>query len=285
MQEFIDYFSNMPSAHRSAILLGGLTFFLLLESAVPLFKWRYDKPKHTLINLFFTFTTVLINFLMAFILLRSSDWVVAQKFGLLQWLPEMPFWLYVVVGLLLLDLIGAYFVHWAEHKVRWMWRFHLIHHTDANVDTTTANRHHPGESVFRFVFTTAGVVAAGAPIYVVMLYQSMSAALSQFNHANIQFPEWLDNALSWVIVTPRMHRVHHHYVLPYTDTNFGNIFSVWDRMFGTFAKMDNDKVVFGIDTHPDPREHSNLMELLKIPFLKYRQPVGAKFNEEEPPLT
>lgn len=245
-----------------------------------MFKWRYDKVKHTGINLFFTFTTVLINFVMAFILLKSCDWVTAQKFGLLQWLPNMPFWLYIIVGLLLLDLIGAYFVHWAEHKVRWMWRFHLIHHTDTNVDTTTANRHHPGESVFRFVFTTMGVIVAGTPIYIVMLYQSMSAALSQFNHANIQFPKWLDDALSWVLVTPRMHRVHHHYTLPYTDTNFGNIFAIWDRIFGTFSKMDNEKIVFGIDTHLDPHEHSNMGSLLKIPFMKYRPPVGAKFKEE-----
>ena len=280
MQSFIDYFTNIPSAHRSAILLGGITFFLLLEGAVPMFKWRYDKVKHTGINLFFTFTTVLINFVMAFILLKSCDWVTAQKFGLLQWLPNMPFWLYIIVGLLLLDLIGAYFVHWAEHKVRWMWRFHLIHHTDTNVDTTTANRHHPGESVFRFVFTTMGVIVAGTPIYIVMLYQSMSAALSQFNHANIQFPKWLDDALSWVLVTPRMHRVHHHYTLPYTDTNFGNIFAIWDRIFGTFSKMDNEKIVFGIDTHLDPHEHSNMGSLLKIPFMKYRPPVGAKFKEE-----
>lgn len=160
-----------------------------------------------------------------------------------------------------------------------MWRFHLIHHTDQNVDTTTANRHHPGESVFRFVFTTAGVLVAGAPIYIVFMYQSMSAALSQFNHANIQFPRALDRALSWVLVTPGMHRVHHHYVLPYTDSNFGNIFSIWDRLLGTYMWLENKDIVFGIDTHQAHKEHSNLWEMLKIPFQKYRAPVGAKFEE------
>ncbi len=281
MESIVEYFEHIPSAHRSALLLGGLTFFLLLESAVPLFRWKYDKWSHAGINLFFTATTILVNFLMAFMLLRSSDWVTANRFGLLQWLPEMPLLWYTITGLLLLDLVGAYFVHWTEHKVKWMWRFHLVHHTDTNVDTTTANRHHPGESVFRFVFTTAGVIVCGAPIYLVFLYQSLSAALSQFNHANVRFPQWLDNALSWVIVTPRMHRVHHHYVLPYTDTNYGNIFSVWDRLFGTFSKMDNEKIVFGIDTHMSADEHSRVGSLLKIPFEGYRPPVGAKF---EPPV-
>ena len=281
MESIADYFANIPSSHRSAILLGGLTFFLLLEGGLPYYRSHYKKAAHTGINLFFTLTTVLVNFLMAFILLCTADWVVAEKIGILQWLPKMPLLLFFLLGLLLMDFIGAYFIHWLEHRIRWMWRFHLVHHTDPNVDTTTANRHHPGESVFRFVFTTLGIMVCGAPIALVFMYQSLSLILTQFNHANIQFPKWLDAALSWIIVTPGMHRVHHHYALPYTDTNYGNIFSIWDRLFGTFAKVDNDQLVFGIDTHPDPQEHSNVWELLKLPFLKYRSPVGAKFISRE----
>jgi sterol desaturase/sphingolipid hydroxylase (fatty acid hydroxylase superfamily) len=278
MQPLVDYFASIPSAHRSAILIGGLTLFMLLENGIPLVRAKYDKWPHAGINLFFTLTTVLVNFLMASILLRASDWTAATKFGILHWLPSMPLWLFTIVGLLLLDLIGAYTVHWAEHRVRWMWRFHLVHHTDPHVDTTTANRHHPGESVFRFVFTTLGIVLAGAPIYLVFLYQSISALLSQFNHANIRLPAGLERALATVIVTPSMHRVHHHHTLPYTDTNYGNIFSFWDRIFGTFSELDNTRIVFGIDTHPDPAEHSRIGSLLRIPFQRYRAPVGAKFD-------
>jgi len=219
----------------------------------------------------------LVNFTMAFLLLRTADWVVREKIGLLQWLPDMPLWLFFVLGLFLLDFVGAYLIHWLEHRVKWMWRFHLVHHTDANVDTSTANRHHPGESVFRFVFTLLGILVCGAPIALVLMYQSLSVVATQFSHANIQFPAWLDKALSWVLVTPSMHRVHHHYVLPYTDTNFGNIFSIWDRIFGTYAHLDNQDIVFGIDTHPDPMEHSNIWQLLKMPFTKYRTPTGGKF--------
>jgi sterol desaturase/sphingolipid hydroxylase (fatty acid hydroxylase superfamily) len=278
MESIANYFANIPSSHRSAILLGGLTFFLLLESSLPYYRTKYKKAAHLGINLFFTFTTVLVNFMMAFILLRTADWVATEKIGLLQWMPAMPLWLFFIIGLLLMDLVGAYFIHWLEHRVKWMWRFHLVHHTDPNVDTTTANRHHPGESIFRFVFTTLGIIICGAPIGLVFMYQSLSLVFTQFNHANILFPKWLDDALSWFFVTPGVHRVHHHYVLPYTDTNFGNIFSIWDRLFGTFAKMDNNKLVFGIDTHPDPKEHSNILELLKLPFLKYRAPSGGKFE-------
>jgi sterol desaturase/sphingolipid hydroxylase (fatty acid hydroxylase superfamily) len=280
MASIIEYFEHIPSAHRSVILFGGLAFFLLLENVIPYFRWNYKRVPHTGINLFFTFTTILVNFVMAFLLLRACDWVSTAQVGILQWLPAMPLWLYVITGLLLLDLIGAYLVHWAEHRVKWMWRFHLIHHTDTHVDASTANRHHPGESIFRFLFTLGGIIVAGVPIGIVMLYQSMSALLSQFNHANIQFPSAVDRFLGWVFVTPAMHRVHHHHVLPYTDTNFGNIFSIWDRLFGTYAKLPQHEIVFGIDTHPSPHEHSSMANLLKIPFQSYRSPTGAKFDKE-----
>lgn len=280
MDQIVEYFRTIPSSHRSVILVGGIAFFWMLESAVPLFRFKYSKVKHAGINIFFTLTTIIINFALAFILLKSSDWAVENHFGILQWLPEMPLWLFAIVGLLLLDLIGAWLVHWAEHKVKWMWRFHLVHHTDTHVDTTSANRHHPGESVFRFVFTTAGVVLAGAPMWLVFMYQSISVLLSQFNHANIVIPKWLDKAMSWVFVSPDMHKVHHHYVQPYTDSNYGNIFSIWDRLFGTFMILDRDKLIYGIDTHMKPEENDRLGNLLKVPFQTYRPPVGAKFNEE-----
>jgi sterol desaturase/sphingolipid hydroxylase (fatty acid hydroxylase superfamily) len=95
---------------------------------------------------------------MAFILLLAADFAIQQNFGILQWLPQMNIWVYTIVGLLLLDLIAAYLVHLIEHKVTFLWRFHLIHHTDTWIDTTSANRHHPGESIIRFIFTVIGVL-------------------------------------------------------------------------------------------------------------------------------
>jgi sterol desaturase/sphingolipid hydroxylase (fatty acid hydroxylase superfamily) len=274
MESIINYFATIPSSHRSAILIGGIAFFWIVEYAVPLFHFKYNKIKHAGINIFFTITSIIVNFVLAFILLKSADWATQNNFGILQWLPELPLWATAIVGLLLLDLIGAWFIHWTEHKVKWMWRFHLVHHSDTNVDTTSANRHHPGESVFRFIFTTMGIVIAGVPMWLVFMYQAMSVLLSQFNHANIVIPKWLDNAMSWILVSPDMHKVHHHYVLPYTDSNYGNIFSIWDRIFGTFMTLDRDKIIYGIDTHMKPEENARLGSLLKIPFEAYRKPVG-----------
>jgi len=269
MDPIIEYFTDMNPAHRSLILVGGLTIFWMIESAVPLFSFKYNKWRHALTNIFFTVTTIIVNFTMAFILVQSSFWVVENNFGIIQWIP-MPIWLYALVGLLLLDLIGAWLVHFVEHKVKWMWQFHLIHHTDQHVDTTTANRHHPGESVFRFVFTTMAVIIVGTPMWIVFLYQTLSVVLTQFNHSNVKMPAWLDNALVLVICTPNMHRVHHHYRMPYTDSNYGNIFSFWDRLFGTYVVADNEKLVYGVDTHMSTEETQDIVTMLKIPFRKYR---------------
>lgn len=270
MNEIIAYFSTIPSSHRSLILVGGITLFWLIENTFPLFRMQYRKWHHAGINIFFTITTIIVNSILAFILIKTAAWTTENNFGILQWLPKIPIWFYTIIGLLLLDLIGAYLAHFIEHKIKFLWRFHLIHHTDTWIDTTTANRHHPGESVIRFLFTTAGVLIVGSPMWMVFLYQSLSVIASQFNHANISLPPKLDNILSYFIVSPNMHKVHHHYVLPYTDSNYGNIFSVWDRLFGTFTTLPKEELIYGVDTHMTADEHNKLKNLLKIPFQKSR---------------
>jgi len=279
MQDLLNYFETIPSSHRSLILVGGLTFFWLIEGAVPLFKFNYKKWRHAFPNIFFTITTIIINFVLAFLLLNSSDWVMAHHFGILNWLPETPLWLYVILGVLFMDFFGAYLPHLVEHKVKPLWMVHLVHHTDHYVDTTTANRHHPIESVIRFVFTLFGVFVIGAPMGIVMLYQSLSLVATQFTHANIKLPISIDRILSYVLVSPDMHKVHHHYALPYTDSNYGNIFSVWDRLLGTYKYLDREKLVFGVDVFPDEVENGQINTLLKQPFQKYKKPTILNINE------
>ncbi len=272
MNKIISYFLSIPATHRGFILVGGIAGFWLIENAFPLFKFTYNKWQHAGINFFLTLTTVIINLSLAFILLKTSDWSIANNLGILQWLPPIPLWLNAFIGLLLLDFIGAYLVHFIEHKVKILWRFHLIHHTDTWIDTTSANRHHPGESIIRFVFTILGVLIVGSPMWLIFMYQTISVISTQFTHANIALPKKLDNLLSYFIVSPDMHKVHHHYTLPFTDSNYGNIFSIWDRLFGTFMTLPNDKIIYGIDTYMKAEENNKLDNLLKIPFEKQRFP-------------
>lgn len=281
MESLVNYFDNIPTEFRAGILIGGMLFFWILEGVLPLFKFGYKKVRHAGLNLFFTLTTMIIGFGLASVLLLASDLVADNNFGLL-YLVELPIWAQLVVGVLLMDFIGAYLVHWTEHRVKWMWKFHLVHHSDTTVDVTTGLRHHPGETVFRIMFTILAVMVIGTPMWIVMFYQSLSVLFAHLSHANINMPKGVDSALSLVLVTPLMHKVHHHYTQPLTDTNYGNIFSIWDRLFGTFAAVeDTTKLVYGIDTHMEAREHTKMANLLKIPFEPYRPPTGSKFGEED----
>ena len=276
METVFNYFETIPSSHRSIILVGGITFFWILEGVFPLFSFNYKKWKHALPNFFFTLTTIIINFSLAFLLLGTSDWVQQNDFGIINWLPfETPLWLYVFLGVLFLDFFGAYLAHFTEHKIKPLWMVHLVHHSDHKVDTTTANRHHPLESVIRFTFTLFGVLVVGTPIAIVMIYQSLSLVFTQFTHANIKMSKSFDKLLSYFIVSPDMHKIHHHNLLPYTDSNYGNIFSIWDRLLGTYKYLDREKIIYGVDTFPDEKINSSLKELLKQPFQKYRKPTNS----------
>ena len=272
MHELINYFENISSLHRSIILVGGITLFWSIESIIPLFNFNYKKFKHALPNFFFTLTTIIVNFSLAFILLLVSDWVTENNFGLLNYGQFLPLSLYIIFGVLFLDLIGAYLPHYVQHKVKFLWKIHMVHHSDHKVDTTTANRHHPFESVVRYLFTLLGVAILGANMGLVFLYQSLSVVLSQFNHANINISPKIDKFLSLFIVTPNMHKVHHHYVMPYTDSNYGNIFSFWDRLFGTFKSLNPSKIIYGVDTFFNEKENESIKSLLLRQFEESRAP-------------
>jgi sterol desaturase/sphingolipid hydroxylase (fatty acid hydroxylase superfamily) len=269
LSNWITYWSHIPSSHRSLILVCGLLLFWLLEGSIPLWKTQYPRYKHAGVNLFFTLTTILVNFAFAFAIVRYSLYAEEHQKGLL-YLVNMPTWLFVIAGLMLMDLISAWLIHWIEHRTRFLWKFHTIHHIDQHVDVTTANRHHPVESVFRAIFTLLAVIVSGAPIWLVMLYQSLSVVFSQFNHANISLSHRFDRVLSWIIISPDMHKVHHHYQQPFTDSNYGNIFSLWDRLFGTFLYLRPQDIVYGLDTHMPEGEKDRISNLLEVPFQPYR---------------
>ena len=279
MNEIITFFSDVPLSFRTSILLGGIVLFWILEGIVPLYSFNYKKINHALINIFFTMTTAVIGFGFAFLLLKSTIIVNEINIGFIH-LFDFPILIEIIVCLLLLDLVGAYLVHFIEHKIPWMWKFHLIHHTDMHVDVTTGLRHHPGETVFRIIFTILGVYISGASIGIVMLYQSISVLFAHITHANIDVPRKIDNVLSFIFVTPNMHKIHHHFQLPLTDSNYGNIFSVWDRLFGTYSNVEDQKsIVYGIDTHMNKKASSSLKNLLMMPFNKLNKINNSKFSK------
>lgn len=266
MESFVNFWENIAPWQRMAILMGGMILFWVIEGAYPLFKFSFKRYKHAGVNLVFLGTTVLLNIVLGVITIAVCAWTTRHNFGLLNWL-NWPVWATILLGVFMMDFFSQYLPHYAMHKVKWMWKFHMIHHSDTKVDVTTGTRHHPGEWVFREGTTIIGAFLLGLPIWLYFLYRSISAIFTHFNHANIRVPQWLDRPISWIFVSPNMHKVHHHYKRPYTDTNYANIFSLWDRLFGTFAYEDPRNLRYGLDVLEDTTDE-NLRYQLKLPFNK-----------------
>ncbi|MEZ6140204.1 MAG: sterol desaturase family protein [Zavarzinella sp.] len=265
MSDIVDYFAHLPIAVRAAILGGGLLFFWILEGWIPLYRFSFSRWKHAKVNLSLTLMNIILGGALAGVLLWITHWASEDHVGFLH-LVQWPIWLEVLIGVLFLDFFAAFLIHWLEHHIGWMWRIHLIHHTDREVDVTTGIRHHPAEAVLRLSFLVVGVLLIGANMGIIVIYQSLSLLFGHWIHSNTRFPIWLDRVLSLVFVTPTFHKVHHHYVQPQTDSNYGNIFSLWDRLFHTTSHIAHNELVYGIDSHLEEGVHRSVWQLLKLPF-------------------
>ena len=269
--KIIEHFSTLEHRplERMSLLVAGLLIFWIIEGAIPLLPLAYKKTKsrHALVNLGFTLIHLVIHTFLAIFIVILCDWCRANQFGLVYWL-HAGILETVIISILVLDLFGGWLVHITEHKIYLLWRFHLVHHADNNVDVTTGLRHHPIESVLRGLFFFMGIFVSGSPVYAVMIYQTVLILSAAFTHANISLPRRLDSLLSYVFVSPNMHKVHHHWQQPYTDSNYGAVFSIWDRLFGTFKKLDAKKIRYGLDRYYPNDKDEDFFTLMKKPFGK-----------------
>lgn len=267
--DLINYFQTLEQRplERMAILVGGMLLFWILEGSIPLLQLKFKKTRirHAAVNFGLTIIHLIIHTFLALIIIRISDWCVANQFGIVHW-AGAGILVTILLTILVVDFFGGWLVHIIEHNIKLLWRFHVVHHADNNVDVTTGLRHHPVESVVRGVFFFVGIVVTGAPMYAVMIYQTVLVFFTAFEHANISLPKWLDNLLSYVFVSPNMHKVHHHWKQPYTDSNYGAILSIWDRLLGTFKKLSPGEIRYGIDRDYPNEKDENFISLMKKPF-------------------
>ncbi|WP_245962904.1 sterol desaturase family protein [Ulvibacter antarcticus] len=260
----MNFFETMPIWMKAGWVFFCLAFFWLLEGYYSLVKLPYKKWRHARTNLVLLLFVMIINALFGITTVGIFIWLDESKFGLLH-LFEAPVWIKLLVSIMILDLIAQYGVHYLLHKVKWMWRLHIVHHSDKNVDATTGTRHHPFDFIIRESFALVAVIITGMPIAFYFFYRILSVIFTYFTHANISLPIWMDKGLSYVIVTPDMHKFHHHYQLPWTDSNYGNMLSIWDRMFGTFVYSDTSQIQYGLDIS-DLTDDENIGVQLGIPF-------------------
>jgi sterol desaturase/sphingolipid hydroxylase (fatty acid hydroxylase superfamily) len=276
----IQYFQHLEQRpiERLLFLVAGMLLLWILEGAIPLFSLSYRKNKwrHAGINLSLTLIHLVIHTGFAVFIILLSDAAKKYEFGLVYWLNASTL-LTILISFVVLDFFGGWLVHLIQHKTATLWRFHIVHHSDNNVDVTTGLRHHPFESVLRGIFFLIGVAVAGAPVYAVMIAQTIFVLFTQFTHANIRLPDKLDKIISFLLVSPNMHKVHHHWQQPYTDSNYGLSLSIWDRLFGTYQQLDPSEIRYGLDRYYPNEEDENLGMLMKRPFEKANE-TGTKYE-------
>lgn len=232
---------------------------------------NYKKWKHAFTNFPFIFTSIPGQLLLGLAFVKTIEWTTQHQFGLLYLFPKSTnSFLLFFISFVILDL-GEYIYHTIMHKVKRLWMFHAVHHSDTVVDVSTTLREHPGENMIRLSFTLLWVFISGTFFWMLMLRQIIQAVTTLFAHVNYRLPDKTDRIIGLIFITPNLHQVHHHYKRPFTDCNYGDVFSIWDRLFGTLKRLPAEQLVFGVDTCMDKKETTSFKRLVKLPFGKYRK--------------
>ncbi len=252
-------------------LISFFTTFALIaiwEFAAPLRPLTTPKPQRWFSNL----TIVILNTLVVRLFFSTTvvgfAVVVSQNgWGLLN-LLGWPNWLAGIAAVVALDFI-LYLQHVMFHAVPFLWRFHMMHHADLDVDVTTGIRFHPLEIVVSMIIKLAAVALIGASPRAVITFEILLNATSMFNHGNVRMPRGLDRILRWMIVTPDMHRVHHSVIREETNSNFGFNLPWWDRLLGTYRPVPEKGqtgMTLGLNQFRDP-SRLTLRWMLVLPFV------------------
>ncbi|MCB1865989.1 MAG: sterol desaturase family protein [Chromatiales bacterium] len=230
--------------------VAGLGFFFLiiaesLRPALP-FAGEAERIRHIARNFGLWLVTFTVGDLAFGIgILDLQNHLTETWFGPFHWL-DLPWWFEVTAGLLIVDL-SEYVFHRLSHGIRPLWLVHAVHHSDPHLDATTSLRFHPGEVIANISWKVLVCGLMGIPFWIVGLRGIVMGACSLLQHANIVWPDWLDRALRIVIITPALHRMHHSPEPAENNTNFGEVLSIWDRLFGTYSEAEAGRApVYGL---------------------------------------
>jgi sterol desaturase/sphingolipid hydroxylase (fatty acid hydroxylase superfamily) len=267
----------------SPIFVFLFALLLFLQWKYPLRRRHFSVLRRLVRNYVFSLPAfVLLRLALIPIPLAISIWAAREHFGLLQWIP-LPGIVAASASFLLMDW-AYYWWHYAMHRVPLFWRFHNVHHTDLDLDVTTAARFHFGEILFSIPFRVLVVLIFGIPPVVYLVFEIVFESASLFHHSNWRLSLELERFLNHFIVTPRMHGIHHSIVERETDSNWGTIFCWWDKLHRSLRRdIRQDELTIGVAAFRD-EEELTVGKLLALPFKEQRPwklPTG-EVPEREP---
>jgi len=273
--EILDTILNI---NPNYIIIGLLAIFFTLEqvSGTP-FSFE-QRGKHLFQNILFQIVLTVLNIFFVSIQVYCIEWLNSNEIGIL-YIVELPFWIKLLLGVVLYDFT-TYWIHRASHKIPLLWRLHRVHHSDTTMDSSTTFRFHPLELIF--IYQTGNILTAGifgTDLTSMALYYFIIYIFFFLEHSNLNYPKWLNNSFGLVFVMPDYHRVHHHQEQFYTDSNFADIFIIWDRIFGTFKLIPVEEIKYGLIEFEQETKQTFLY-LMRSPFINIERIESAKPMEE-----
>jgi len=243
---------------------------LIIETRFSLRQGKRSKIERFLINVGVSALALATGaYVVAPVALRLASWNSESPFGLLRFL-SLPFTTEFIIGFLLMDLT-FYYWHWANHSIAFFWRFHNVHHVDPDLDVSTSFRFHFGEVLYSLGLKAFQIYLIGIPMVTYLVYELIFQCATMFHHSNVRLPITVERYLNKIIVTPRMHGIHHSIVKDETNSNYSVIFRWWDMMHGTLRlNVKQSDVVIGVPAYLDPADNK-FVNLLILPFRKQRK--------------
>ena len=257
------------TALRLSIFAGALILFSVLEALFPRRARSLPRQGRWLTHLGITvIDSLAVRVLGPLTAIATALWASGKGIGLFN-ITDWPIWLEIAAAFILLDF-AIYLQHILSHRIPLFWRLHKVHHTDRDLDASSAVRFHPAEIILSMIYKCSIVLLIGPAVFAVLIFEIVLNASAIFNHANLKLPLWLDKVLRIFIVTPDMHRVHHSVIEGETNRNFGFNFSIWDRIFKTYKAQPeggHERMTIGLSEHQSLGP-SKLWWSLKLPFAK-----------------
>jgi len=264
-----DFIVGNASAVRLTFFFVALGLVAIWEMIAPRRPLGVSKPVRWYTNLgMVVIDAVLLRVLIPAQAVGVAALVGSRGVGILNAF-KLPDWAAVVIAVVALDFV-IYLQHVMFHTIPAFWRFHMVHHTDLDFDTTTGVRFHPLEILLSMGIKMGAVAVLGAPVVAVVIFEVLLNATSMFEHGNVRLHNRLDRMLRFAVVTPEMHRVHHSVIRQEHNSNFGFNLPWWDRLLGTYRdqpEAGHEEMTIGLGPFRDSRALT-LPRLLILPFTR-----------------
>jgi len=274
----VETLDRLLELNTTYLLIGLFFIFFTLEQVLHRDYSFRTKGIHFLHNGLFQVVMVICNLFWASVIVLAIDWLNRHQVGLLHHVA-IPFWMKLVAGVMLYDFT-AYWFHRTAHRLPWLWRFHRVHHSDTAMDSSTAFRSHPIEILFWFGASDVLATALfGLDLSALGLYGLLLIPFFVLQHTSVQFPSWVDKTLGLLITTPNLHKIHHDQDQRYTDSNYADIFILWDRIFGTYRYKPVGQIKLGLVEFDEPRKQS-FWYLMASPFMRIDRMPGKSSDAE-----